>query len=89
MYLESRRTAQGLELHLTGPWRINHLDALQRELAGVQLAGVAQVLIDTSAISTLDLSASVKLRDFVQRAGAAGAIVKFSGGAPDQGLVHR
>ena len=84
MYLESRRTAQGVELHLTGPWRITHLDALQRELAGVQLAGVTQVIIDTRGISTLDLSASVKLRDFVQRAGAAGALVKFSGAPPDQ-----
>ncbi len=84
MYLESRRAAQGVELHLTGPWRVAHLDALQRELAGVDLAGVARVVIDTSGITTLDLSASVKLRDFVARATASGAAVEFSAGAPDQ-----
>ena len=84
MYLDIRRTAQGVELQLTGPWRLIHLDALERELAGVQLAGADHVLIDTSGLSALDLSASVKLRDFVQRAGAAGARVTFAGAAPDQ-----
>ncbi|MEJ0004988.1 MAG: hypothetical protein WDM77_00965 [Steroidobacteraceae bacterium] len=39
MYLESRRTAQGVELQLTGSWRVTHLDALARELADVPLAG--------------------------------------------------
>ena len=84
MYLESRRTARGVELHLTGAWRVTHLDALSRELAGVELAGITHVLIDTTALSALDLSASVKLRDFLQRAGAAGAGVEFAPGPPDQ-----
>ena len=84
MYLESRRTAQGVELHLTGPWRVMHLDALTRELADVQLAGVTHVLIDTSSLETLDLSASLKLRDFMQRVAAAGVQVGFAGPPPDQ-----
>ena len=84
MYLESRRTAQGVELHLTGPWRVTHLDAITRELAGVELAGASQVLIDAAGLDALDLSASVKLRDFVQRAGAGGVRVEFAGPAPDQ-----
>ncbi|HEY1900040.1 MAG TPA: MlaE family lipid ABC transporter permease subunit [Steroidobacteraceae bacterium] len=84
MYLESRRTAQGVELHLTGPWRITHLDALERELAAVGVAGGEHILIDTTALTALDLSASVKLRDFVQRAAVAGASVAFAGAPPDQ-----
>jgi phospholipid/cholesterol/gamma-HCH transport system permease protein len=84
VYLESRRTAQGLELHLTGPWRVTQLDALERELSGVPLRAGEPLLIDTSALTTLDLSASVKLRDFLQRATAAGCRVAFAGAPPDQ-----
>lgn len=84
MFLETRRTARGVELHLTGAWRVTHLDALSGELAGVTLTDVNHVLIDTTALSALDLSASVKLRDFLQRAGAAGASVEFTPAAPDQ-----
>jgi phospholipid/cholesterol/gamma-HCH transport system permease protein len=84
VYLESRRTAQGVELHLTGSWRVTHLSGLARELTGIDLTGATHVLIDTSAVSALDLSASVKLRDFVQRAEGAGAKVEFSPGPPDQ-----
>jgi phospholipid/cholesterol/gamma-HCH transport system permease protein len=84
VYLESRRTAQGLELHLTGPWRVTHLDLLAHELAGVELGGATRVRIDTAAVTILDLSASLKLRDFVRRAEAAGATVEFTGAPPDQ-----
>ena len=84
MYLETRRTARGVELHLTGAWRIAHLDALTRELEAVPLAGITQVLVDTTDLGLLDLSASVKLRDFLQRAGAAGASIEFTPAAPDQ-----
>ncbi len=84
MYLESRRTAQSVDLQLTGAWRVTHLDALAGELDAVQLAGATRVSIDTSRLQTLDLSASVKLRDFVQRAAAGGARVEFAPAAPDQ-----
>jgi phospholipid/cholesterol/gamma-HCH transport system permease protein len=84
VYLESRRTTRGVELRLTGPWRITHLTALERELAGVELVGGDQVLIDTSGLSVLDLSASLKLREFTQRAGALGASIAYRGPPPDQ-----
>jgi phospholipid/cholesterol/gamma-HCH transport system permease protein len=84
VYLESRRTAQGVELHLTGPWRVTHLEALARELAAVDLVGAPHVLIDTAGLSVLDLSASLKLRDFVRRAEGAGSHVEFTGPPPDQ-----
>jgi phospholipid/cholesterol/gamma-HCH transport system permease protein len=84
VYLESRRTAQGVDLHLTGSWRVTHLDALSRELAAVALAGATQVRIDTADLGALDLSASLKLRDFLDRAAAAGAHVEFVGPPPDQ-----
>jgi phospholipid/cholesterol/gamma-HCH transport system permease protein len=84
VYLECRRTARGVELHLTGAWRVTHLEALARELDGVQLGDAAHVLIDTTGLDALDLSASVKLRDFLQRAVAAGAQVEFAPRPPDQ-----
>ena len=84
MYLQSRRTAQGVALDLTGSWRLPELDAFTRELAAVQLDGATQVLIDTTGLTALDLSASVKLRDFMRRAAAAGASVEFVGPPPDQ-----
>ncbi|HTV78548.1 MAG TPA: MlaE family lipid ABC transporter permease subunit [Steroidobacteraceae bacterium] len=84
MYLESRRTAQGIELHLTGSWRVTHLDALERELAAVPCGGGEHILIDAAAVEALDLSASLKLRDFLGRAAAAGASVEFAGAPPEQ-----
>jgi phospholipid/cholesterol/gamma-HCH transport system permease protein len=84
VYLESSRTAQGVELRLTGSWRVTQLDALERELAGVPLVGTDRVRIDTSGLSALDLSASVKLRDFLERAATVGASVTFAGAPPDQ-----
>jgi phospholipid/cholesterol/gamma-HCH transport system permease protein len=84
VYLQSRRTAQVVELQLTGSWRLPQLEAFTRELAAVELAGAAQILIDTTALTALDLSASVKLRDFMRRAAAAGAHVEFVGPPPDQ-----
>jgi phospholipid/cholesterol/gamma-HCH transport system permease protein len=84
VYLENRRTARGVELHLTGAWRVAHLDALTRELDAVELTGATRVLVDTTDLGVLDLSASVKLRDFLQRAAAAGASIQFVPAPPDQ-----
>jgi phospholipid/cholesterol/gamma-HCH transport system permease protein len=84
VYLQSRRTAQGVELQLTGSWRLPELESCTRELAAVALDGATQVLIDTTQLTALDLSASVKLRDFMRRAQAAGASVQFVGPPPDQ-----
>ncbi len=84
MYLESRRTAQGLELDLTGSWRIADLPALERELAAVPVDGGGSALVSFSRLSTLDLSATLRLRDFLQRLRAAGWDVHFDGEPPGQ-----
>ena len=88
MYLQSRRTAQGLELDLTGSWRITDLPALDRELSAVDVAGHSEgdrtALVSTVRLSALDLSASLRLRGFLQRLRAAGWEIRFEGEPPDQ-----
>ena len=84
MYLETRRTAQGLEFDLTGAWRIADLPALDRELAAVAIDGGGTALVSFAHLSSLDLSASLKLRDFLQRLRSAGWDVRYDGEPPDQ-----
>ena len=84
MYLESRRTAQGLELDLTGAWRIADLAAVDRELKAVTVDGGGTVLVSFAGLSALDLSSSLRLRDFLQRLRAAGCDVRYDGEPPDQ-----
>jgi len=78
-----RRTTAGLDLDLTGEWRANHLAELDRALSQVELAGVRELSISTSGISALDLSATWRLREFIERAQAGGAKVAFRESPPD------
>jgi phospholipid/cholesterol/gamma-HCH transport system permease protein len=84
VYLSARRSASTLELDLTGPWRIAHFAAIDRELSQVELGDSHEVLIGLERLETLDLSCSVLLRDFVQRAAGRGLQVHFQPAAPDQ-----
>jgi phospholipid/cholesterol/gamma-HCH transport system permease protein len=84
VYLSARRSASTLELDLTGPWRIAHFAAIDRELAQVELGDAHEVLIGLERLETLDLSCSVLLRDFVQRLARHGLQVRFTPAAPDQ-----
>lgn len=84
MYLSARSSENGLEIDLTGEWRIAHLADLDRELAEVPLQGVRRIVISTLGLKALDLSASLRLRDFLERAKRAGAQVDFQPEPPDQ-----
>jgi phospholipid/cholesterol/gamma-HCH transport system permease protein len=84
VYLSARRNDNGLELNLTGEWRVAHLADLDRELAALDVDGAREILISTDDLQSLDLSASWRLREFLQRARDAGAQITFSRTAPDQ-----
>jgi phospholipid/cholesterol/gamma-HCH transport system permease protein len=84
MAVEVRRTAEGLELGLTGEWSALQLHTIAEELGALELDSTRRVLIDTSGLTRLDLSAAWTLRDFLRRARAAGAEVSFRGAPPDQ-----
>jgi phospholipid/cholesterol/gamma-HCH transport system permease protein len=84
MAVEARRTAEGLQLDLTGEWDVWQFAQLAAQLAAVDLGGTRTVLIDAQHLATLDLSGAWALRQFVQRARTAGVSVSYRGEAPDQ-----
>jgi phospholipid/cholesterol/gamma-HCH transport system permease protein len=84
MALEVRRTAEGLQLDLTGEWGMGEFAPIAAQLAELDLAAAPRVLIHTGQLTSLDLSAAWALRRFLGRARAAGATVSFDGARPDQ-----
>jgi phospholipid/cholesterol/gamma-HCH transport system permease protein len=84
MAVEVRRTAEGLELGLTGEWGAQQLSVIGAQLAAVQLDGARRVLIETGGLSRLDLSGAWALREFLTKARESGAQVSFHGKPPDQ-----
>ena len=84
MAVDVRRTADGLELDLTGDWGIRDVAGVEAQLAAIQLAGVREIAVSTRGLTSLDLSGAWVLREFLQRAHTAGAAVSFQGAEPDQ-----
>ena len=84
MTVEVRRTANGLQLDLTGEWGLHELEAARRQLAGIDLRGVRELEVNTQGLGALDLSGAWALRQFLQGARTAGVEVAFQGGEPDQ-----
>ena len=82
--VEVRRTAEGLELELTGVWSVRELAAIEAALDSVDVASVPRIRIAAAGISELDLSGAWALRGFMRRARRAGADVAFRGTPPDQ-----
>ncbi|HVH83260.1 MAG TPA: ABC transporter permease [Steroidobacteraceae bacterium] len=82
--VEVSRTAEGLELRLTGEWRLPEVAALEAALAAVDVATVARIRIAAAGITRLDLSGAWALFAFVRRARRAGAEVGFRGSPPDE-----
>lgn len=82
-YFSTRRTPEGLEIELQGEWRVIHFPELDRQLSQLPLEGVTHVTISTRAVKALDLSASWRLREFLERARQAGVTVSFKPGQPD------
>jgi phospholipid/cholesterol/gamma-HCH transport system permease protein len=81
MYLTARRVADQLELTLSGEWRALRFADIETELGTVDVAGVRRVTV-AAGQAQLDLTGAWVLRDFVERARAAGAVVEFPGGEP-------
>jgi phospholipid/cholesterol/gamma-HCH transport system permease protein len=84
MPVEVRRTAEGLQLDLTGEWGVRQFGQLEAQLAGVDLSAAPRVLLVTQGLTALDLSGAWALREFLRRARSAGAQVAFQGAPPDQ-----
>src|SRR5579871_3591356 len=84
MGVEVRRSADALELTLSGEWGARQFNDLDGALHAVEVAGARRVAIDARGIGTLDLTGAWALHQFVARARAAGAEVAFAGSAPDQ-----
>ncbi len=82
--LQTRRSAQGLELELTGEWRALRFDQIDAALARVDLAGARRIRISTAQLAALDLSGAWRLHEFIKTAKTAGAEVVFQGTPPDQ-----
>jgi len=82
--VEVRRTAEGLELVLTGEWSVRQVASIEAALDAVEVAAAARIRIAAQAITRLDLSGAWALRGFVRRARRAGAEVAFRGTPPDQ-----
>ncbi|HXZ59226.1 MAG TPA: ABC transporter permease [Steroidobacteraceae bacterium] len=81
--VEVRRTAEGLELELTGAWRAREVAAIETALAAVDLSSAPRVRVATDGITELDLSGAWALGGFVRRARRAGVEVSFRGTPPD------
>jgi phospholipid/cholesterol/gamma-HCH transport system permease protein len=84
MAVEVRRTAEGLQLDLTGEWGVREFGTIEAQLAGVDLSAARQVLLVTQGVTALDLSGAWALREFLRRARTAGVSVAFKGAPPDQ-----
>jgi len=82
--VEVRRSAEGLDLELTGEWSVREVAAIEAALAAVDVASAPRIRIAAEAITQLDLSGAWALRGFVRRARRAGAEVAFRGTPPDQ-----
>jgi len=84
MSVEVRRTAAGLQLELVGQWGLWEAEAARAQLAAIDLHAVRAVEVSTRGVESLELSGAWVLREFLQRARAAGAAVSFQGAPPDQ-----
>jgi phospholipid/cholesterol/gamma-HCH transport system permease protein len=82
--VEVRRSAEGLELELSGDWGVREVAALEATLNAIDVASAASIRIATADIARLDLSGAWTLSAFVRRARRAGAEVSFANAPPDQ-----
>src|ERR1700683_1444023 len=81
MYLTARREADELSLQLSGQWHALRFADIEAELGRLDMAGLRQISI-AAAQAQLDLTGAWLLRDFLDRARAAGATVQFQGLEP-------
>jgi phospholipid/cholesterol/gamma-HCH transport system permease protein len=89
MYLTARREADELSLQLSGQWHALRFADIEAELGTLDLTGLRQLNIATGQ-AQLDLTGAWLLRDFLDRARAAGVAVQLQGAEPSTlALVER
>src|ERR1700685_3600249 len=89
MYLTARRAADELSLQLSGQWHALRFADIEAELGRLDMAGLRQLNI-AAAQAQLDLTGAWLLRDFLDRARAAGVAVQIQGNEPSAlALVER
>jgi phospholipid/cholesterol/gamma-HCH transport system permease protein len=81
MYLTARRDADQLNLTLGGEWHAQRFADIEAELGTVEFDGLRQLTV-TAGEAQLDLTGAWVLRDFLDRARAAGVAVEFQGPQP-------
>jgi phospholipid/cholesterol/gamma-HCH transport system permease protein len=89
MYLTARRDADQLSVTLIGEWRSQRFPDIEAELGGIDFSGARRLRI-SAAQARLDLTGAWVLRDFLERARAAGLTVEFDTPRPSTlALVDR
>ena len=68
MAAEVRRSAEGLELTLTGEWGVREFDTLEAQLAAVDVQSAHRVRVDAQPLTKLDLAGAWALHQFIARA---------------------
>lgn len=80
-YVKVQRRAEQLRLELSGRWSGKYFDAIEAELAALELGGVRAVHVDASG-AQLDFAGAWLLREFLRRMRAAGLEAEFAGEVP-------
>lgn len=82
--LETRRSAEELQIDLGGEWRALELEQIDAQFTLIDLSGVRRISIGTGSLRALDLSGAWRLHDFIRQARERGVEVTFRGTPPDQ-----
>ena len=80
-HLSARRDSELLSVQLLGEWRALQFPQIEAELAALDLGGLRRAHIATGE-ARLDLTCAWLLREFLQRAHAAGIETRFTDAAP-------
>ena len=80
-HVHAQRRDDQLELNLSGRWDAAALDAIEDELARLDLSGVTRVTVGGDA--EIDLSGGWALHRYQQELGKRGVALTFAGQAPD------
>ena len=84
MFLAADSTKDSLAVRLNGDWSIEHIAAIQRELAVLCSERVARIRVDSSQLTSLDLSTAWLLQARLDKIAKQGTKVEFVGEQPSQ-----
>lgn len=81
--LTTELQSDALLVRLSGPWTVNRMVDIERELGNLQARGAKQIQVDCSAIEQADLGPMWLLRNALQAQQTAGATVQFNPAPPE------